>query len=170
MISDTEAPPPDRAGFLRWYHEQTTWSEDHAYNNVEVTTPKLRNWYVEIIRDYPAMDGPAAIDDPDNPKLTDYRIGKVVIYASFAWSQAESARADTFRLADKHNEGFFDVSAKDGGVWIPTSNGYVCVHGNRSGRPATLKSAFKGFFVATFEAVRFERPQVRFHSRRSDCD
>ncbi|MFL6415389.1 MAG: hypothetical protein ACJ74Y_06940 [Bryobacteraceae bacterium] len=37
---------------------------------MEVTTPKLRNWYVEIVREYPAMDSPAGVDDPENPKFT----------------------------------------------------------------------------------------------------
>jgi len=142
MVFDTEAPPPDRAAFLQWYSEQTKWVEDHAYDDVAVTNPKLRNWYLEMIQEYPPMNGPDAVDNPDNPRVTDYSIGKAVIYACFAWSQAESARADTFRLAEKHGVGFFDASANDGGVWVPTSNGYLCVHGNRSGR-TTLTSVVK---------------------------
>jgi len=131
MVFDPKAPPPSREGFLEWYKQQTGWSEGHTYTNPDVTTPELQAWYSEMIKSYPPMSGPDAADDSDNPKVTDYSIGKSVIYAAFAWSQAESARDAMFCLAEKYRIGFFDASADDGGVWLPTSPGrFVCVHGN----------------------------------------
>jgi hypothetical protein len=76
------------------------------------------------------MDGPYAVDDPDNPKITDYTVGRSITYAWFAWSEAENARGEVFRLAEKYRVGFFDVSADKGGVWMPTDPArYSCIHG-----------------------------------------
>ena len=130
MVFDPGAPPRDQTGFMEWYRRQTEWGEDHSYDNPEVSTPRLRLWFLEMIEDYPAMNGLFATDDVDNPKVTDYSVGMSVIYSAFAWSMAKNAYQDMFALAKKHNVGFFDVSAKEGQVWIPDSNGdYVCVHG-----------------------------------------
>jgi len=45
-----------------------------------------------MIESYPAMNGPyAKEEDEDNDYVTDYCIGKDVIYAAFSWSLAEQA-------------------------------------------------------------------------------
>ena len=130
MVFDPDGPPPDRAGFMDWYFPQTEWAEDHGYDDPQVCTTALRSWFLEMIKAYPAMNGPYAVDDPDHPKVTDYSVGRAVIYAAFAWSEAEGAYRAMFELAKKHKVGFFDVSADDGEVWMPTPNGdYACVHG-----------------------------------------
>ena len=134
MVFAPKAAPADRAGFMNWYRQQTEWKEGHSYDNPEVSTPELRAWFLEMITHYPAMNGPHRLDDVDNPKVTDYSVGKSVIYAAFAWSEAAGAFKTMFSLAEKHKVGFFDVSANDGGVWLPNSAGkYVCVHGKGAG-------------------------------------
>jgi hypothetical protein len=138
---------------LQWYREQTRWGEEHGYDSAEVTSPKLRAWYLDIIKQYPAMNGPDAVDDPDNPKVADYSVGRSFIYAAFAWSQAEPARAETFRLAEKYGVGFFDVSVPGGGVWVSTPEGYVCVHGNRTGPLAAMTAAISGFLRLLFNPI-----------------
>jgi hypothetical protein len=55
--------------------------------------------------------------------VSDYTIGSNFIYISFAWSESETAHKDLFRLAWKHDLGFFDVSSSDGKIWIPTEDG-----------------------------------------------
>ncbi len=130
MVFDPNAPPPDREGFLKWYENQTQWSENHNYNNPDITTPELRAWFIEMINQYPAMNGPFASDDIDNPKMSDYTVGESIIYVAFAWSQAESAYQVMFNSAKKHNIGFFDVSTANGEVWILDQCGeYICIHG-----------------------------------------
>jgi hypothetical protein len=84
-----------------------------------------------MLSQYPAMNGADSSDDVDNPKVTDYSIGRSAIYAAFSWSEAEGALDVMFRLAEKHRMGFFNVSAEDGGVWLPAPSGeYLCVHGD----------------------------------------
>lgn len=135
MVFDPAQPPTYRAGFMEWYAQQTEWGEDHGYNDPEVCTPNLRSWFHELRQDYPAMNGPFASDDVDDPRLTDFCIGRSVIYATFAWSEASRARRKVFDAAAKHGLGFFDVSADDGGVWVPNASGdYECVHGGQSSR------------------------------------
>jgi hypothetical protein len=130
MVFDPQAPPSDLRGFMKWYEDQIQWSEDHGYNDPNVSAPELRAWLLEMIGRYPAMNGPHASDDVDNPKVTDYCVGRSVIYAAFAWSEAEDAFKTMFRLAEKHRVGFFDVSKLDGGVWVPGKTGdYIRVHG-----------------------------------------
>lgn len=135
MVFDPKAAPSTRAGFMAWYRQQTKWSEGHHYDDPTVSTPELRAWFLDIIPHYPMMNGPYASED-DSSKVTDYSIGRSVIYAGFAWSEAAPAREITFRLAQQHRIGFFDVSVGHGGVWIPTTDGpYTCIHGQGAQQP-----------------------------------
>ncbi|MGC5776747.1 hypothetical protein [Paenibacillus pabuli] len=52
-------------------------------------------------------------------RLTEYSVGKEVIYAAFAWSVAEDAYKMMRELARKHNVGFFDLSGSAGEIIRP---------------------------------------------------
>ena len=123
MVFDSKAAPRNRSAFLEWYRQQTRWSEPHGYDNPDIPSPALRAWLLEMIKTFPPMNGPLASDDVDDPKVTDYSIGETVIYAAFAWSQAELAYHQMFELATKHQVGFFDVSSTDGDIWFPDPDG-----------------------------------------------
>jgi hypothetical protein len=123
MVFDAAAAPRGRNAFTAWYERQTQWTETHGYNDPDVPTPALRGWFREMIGSFPPMNGPLASDDPDDPKVTDYSLGQSVIYAAFAWSQADSAYQRMKELAAKHHVGFFDVSSTDGEIWLPTADG-----------------------------------------------
>ena len=79
-----DAAPKRKKEFLEWYNEQTQWSEDHRYDDPANTAEELQNWFMEMREAFPAMNGPYASDDVDNPKTTDYSIGRDVIYAAFS--------------------------------------------------------------------------------------
>jgi hypothetical protein len=91
MVFDPKDPPTDREGFMAWFDRQALWDEEHSYDNPNVSTPELRSWFLEMIKQFPAMNGPYASDDVDDPKISDYSIGKSAIYVALAWSQAETA-------------------------------------------------------------------------------
>jgi len=122
MVFDAAVAPRSRTAFIGWYEKQTEWQESHGYNNPEIPAPALRAWFRSIIRMFPPMNGPLASDDLDNPRVTDYSLGRSVIYGAFAWSQAEAARKLAKELAARHGVGFFDVSA-EGDIWCPASPG-----------------------------------------------
>lgn len=125
MIFNPNSAPRKREEFMDWYDNQTKWKEDHSYDDPKVTSEEIRNWFLEMIKTFPAMNGPYAYDDIDNPKMTDYSIGKDIIYAAFAWSEAENAYPKMLELAEKYKVGFFDVSASDGNILFPNSdNGF----------------------------------------------
>ena len=118
---------------MAWFGQQTQWDEDHGYDDPVVSTPSLRAWFDDMRQVFPPMNGPFATDDVDDPKITDYSVGRSVIYAAFAWSEAESALETVMALARQHRVGFFDVSSDDGDVWAPTAYGtYECLHGKGS--------------------------------------
>lgn len=119
MVFEPTAAPRERHDFMLWYEQQTQWSEGHDYNDPKVTSPLLRSWFMEMIKSFPAMNGPYASDDVDNSRVTDYSIGKDVIYACFAWSLVDSAFTTMASLARTHGVGFFDVSADDGAIVYP---------------------------------------------------
>ena len=119
MVFDPNAAPREREEFLAWYGAQTEWAEDHSYDDPMVTSPSLANWFAEMMEVFPPLNGPFASTDYDDPKVTDYSIGRSVIYAGFRWSQAESAFEAVDRLAAKHGVGFFDVSGEDGEIRFP---------------------------------------------------
>jgi hypothetical protein len=140
MVFDPKASPSERESFMDWYKEQSQWGEGHTYNDPDISTAELRAWFFDMIRQYPPMNGPHAPNDVDDPKQTDYAIGKSIIYACFAWSEAVAAHKATFALAEKHRVGFFDVSTNNGGVWTPNeSGGYTCVHGQVAPEESNLK-------------------------------
>jgi hypothetical protein len=129
-VFEPSAPPPNHAGFLAWYKEQTKWHEGHSYDDPKITTSALRAWFLEMIQTYPALNGPYASEaNVDNLKTTDYSVGRTMIYAGFGWPQMENARPAMFALAKKHRVGFFDVSANDGEVWLPRKAEYIHVFG-----------------------------------------
>ncbi len=114
MVFNPKAAPKEKAKFSEWYERQTQWEEDHDYDDPKVTTVELRNWFLDMIKEFPAMNGPYAIDEDDerfdDSEVTDYSIGKDVIYAGFRWSVAEKAFDKMTELASKHKVGFYDVS------------------------------------------------------------
>jgi len=115
MVFEKTSAPKERQDFLEWYQAQTEWSESHDYSDPSVTSTSLQNWYQAITAMYPNMNGPGISDDDfDNPRLTDYSIGKEVIYSAFSWSEAEEAYPLVRTLAVEHNVGFYDVSGDDG--------------------------------------------------------
>jgi hypothetical protein len=123
-VFDLKVAPSNREEFLRWWNDQSEWSEEHTYDDPAVSTPELRGWFLEMNRVFPAMNGPyAQAERPtDDDSITDYSIGRNVIYAAFRWSKAEPAYDTAVELAQKHGVGFFDVSSDNGEVWLPGPN------------------------------------------------
>jgi hypothetical protein len=118
-VFDSAAAPRDRTKFLAWFEKQCEWEESHGYNDPDIASPALKEWFREIIKTYPPMNGPLASDDPDDPKVTDYSLGCSMIYGAFAWSEAPHVYKHVRELAAKHGVGFFDVSGDDGDIWWP---------------------------------------------------
>lgn len=123
MVFDPPAAPRELAAFLAWWKQQSAWSESHGYQDPGVTTPQLRAWFQDVAASFPPMNGPLAVDEPDDESATDYSIGRQVIYAAFAWSRAADAYQRVFAAAKKHGVGFFDASGEGGEVWLPDASG-----------------------------------------------
>lgn len=153
LVFDPEHVPADRAGFMEWYDSLDEEDGDEAplesigsamsdpsaaeeilpdVHDPARCTSKLRAWYVDMLSKFPAMNGPDADyenDDPDEGTLTDYCFDKHSIYMTFSWSSAEEAYRTTLKTAEKHSIGFFDVSSESGAVWLPRPGGfYAIVH------------------------------------------
>jgi hypothetical protein len=124
-VFDPEVAPLGRGEFLAWFKQQTEWNESHGYDNPKVCSPSLRQLFLEMIAEFPAMNGPHAQEElpEDEATLTDYSVGRSLIYAAFAWSKKEQAYEIMFRLAERHRVGFFNVSSTTGEVWLPGSSG-----------------------------------------------
>ena len=122
LVFDPASAPSSQEEFLAWCDLQTEWSESHGYNDPEVPSPALRSWFREFIQTFPPMNGPLASDD-DDLRVTDYSLGRSVIYGSFAWSVADEALEKAAALAATHGIGLYAVSSDDGDVWISASDG-----------------------------------------------
>jgi len=120
MVFDPAVAPRDRGAFVKWFHHQAEWSEDHSYDDSVNTTPALRAWYEAIRKIHPNMNGPGAPSFEDYLKpgvedsVADYSIGRHVNYVAFAWSQAEQVYPLVRSLAVKYGVGFYDVSGDEG--------------------------------------------------------
>lgn len=122
MVFKADAAPATRADFMAWYEQQTQWTEDHSYDDPAVTSNALRAWFMDMINSFPALNGPFATD-AEHDRVTDYCIGKEVIYVAFSWSVAELAYEEMKRKAETHHVGFFDASATDGDILFPDGTG-----------------------------------------------
>ena len=115
LVFEPTAAPRTREEFRVWWLAQSEWSEGHSYDDASVTSERLKLWYQDIEAEWPCLNGPCFQErNLDSPKLTDYSIGKVVIYACFAWTEAENAYPVVRALAVKHGVGFYDVSGDEG--------------------------------------------------------
>jgi hypothetical protein len=127
MVFRKDSAPKTRTDFMKWYEDQTEWKEGHDYNDPATTTTELREWYMEMIQTFPAMNGPfASKDDVDDPHVTDYSVGKDSIYAGFSFSVVEEAYATMLRLAEKYGVGVYDVG-RDGDIFFPESGGLKAI-------------------------------------------
>ena len=48
MAFEISKAPKDREEFLKWYDKQTEWKEEHDYDNINVSSEKLQNFYLFI--------------------------------------------------------------------------------------------------------------------------
>ena len=111
------ATPRTEDEFFEWWEDQAKWGEEHSYDDPVVSSPALQNWFAEAREFFPPMNGPLALSDEEfdelsaeeEARVTDYSIGRDVIYAAFAWSVAEDARKTALALAVKHKVGFFNT-------------------------------------------------------------
>jgi hypothetical protein len=111
--------------FLAWWGKQATWSEHHPYDDPTATTPALEAFYEELAQLFPPMNGtdaPTNVElenDPDlESRLADYSIGSDLVYASFAWTAAETAKRVFIAAATKHRVAVALVS-EDGSIIRP---------------------------------------------------
>jgi hypothetical protein len=113
LVFEPSAAPRDRAEFLKWWSAQSQWTEEHGYNDPSVPPLALQSWYNEITATFPNLNGPGVSDDEIGPRHTDYTLGQSLIYAGFAWTEAETAYPLVRELAVKHQVGFFDASCDE---------------------------------------------------------
>jgi hypothetical protein len=88
-VFDPSKVPEGRAAFLEWWDRVRQWAEPgHDNNNPHSTTPALHAWFMDIIAEFPPMNGPLSKDElpEDEATATDYTIADSAIYAAFAWS------------------------------------------------------------------------------------
>jgi len=129
MVFQKDSAPGNRIDFMKWYQEQIEWKESHDYNDPINTSEELRNWFMEMIKTFPPLNGPLATKDFDSSDASDYAIGNEVIYVGFSWSVADEARKAMIRLAEKYQVGFFDVSNNNPEIYFPV-NGKLVPIGN----------------------------------------
>jgi hypothetical protein len=119
MVFDPEEAPRDRKHFIDWYHRTTEWNEGHDYSDPNATTLALREWYADIRKLFPNMNGPGSPTDAElmipsvEDRLADYTFAHHAIYATFAWSEAENVYPLVRELAVKHGVGLFDASCDE---------------------------------------------------------
>ena len=126
MVFEKTKAPSNKKEFMTWFEKQTEWSEGHDYQSIGVSSPALQNWFMEMKDTFPPMNGEYAPDvellDEDEDlenHVTDYSIGREVIYAGFSWSVVDEAYELMQTLARKHGVGFFDVSSDNGDIILP---------------------------------------------------
>jgi hypothetical protein len=118
MVFAAAAAPGKRAAFLDRYDEHTDWEDEQGYDDPSVATPALQAFHADLTAEFPAA---ASADDE---AATEYLIDPVTIYIAFHdWDKIDQAYEAVFRLAARHELGFFDVSSDLAEVWLPDRKG-----------------------------------------------
>ena len=101
MVFDKSKAPAEPMEFLKWFYEKTAWTSERDYYDIKGASPELVNFFMEIIREYPAMNGPFAPSDEemkkieDNPeqesRLTEYNIDDDLIYSGLSFDSCISS-------------------------------------------------------------------------------
>jgi hypothetical protein len=141
VVFDPSSAPRNRVEFLDWFEKQSECDEPQRWDFPETRSPTLNAWLQEIIKTFPPRNVPFVHADPDDPLVTDYGLGRSVISAAFAWSQAKSAYRHVKELALKHKIGFFDLSGQDGDIWWPVP-GWRFTNETKGEIPLPLDLAF----------------------------
>lgn len=121
MAFREDVAPEAKNDFMEWYGDQVDQKDDYDYNNPDNTSGELKEWFNEMIKTFPPMNGPLASDDVDDPNMADYTIASDFIYITFAWSVAENAKTTAIMLAKKHGIGIFDASSKNADIYFSKS-------------------------------------------------
>ena len=98
MVFDVDKAPKTKTEFLQWYKEVTDWKEGNMYDDITISSPSIQQWYYEMIKTYPPMNGQFSPTNEEleeieglEERMTDYSIGDSFIYMCFAWSVADKA-------------------------------------------------------------------------------
>ena len=117
LAFDIGVAPNNRKEFLEWKEQQMEWKEEHDYNNINISSNNLKNWYMDIINKFPPIIEDLENYDEEfeknenNEYLTEYSIGKNIIYSIFNWRKAEEAFELIKILSEKHKIGFLIIEA-----------------------------------------------------------
>lgn len=117
-VYNKEKAPTDPEEFLKWFYERTTWEGDRDYYDIKGTNQNLVDFFLEMVKICPAMNGPYAPTeedfetDPDledSPLITEYNIDEDLIYMGFSYSAPPEVFEQLEKLVYKHGLGFYDM-------------------------------------------------------------
>ena len=60
LVFNKTKAPSDPMEFLKWFHKKAEWKADRDYNDIKGTDQPLVDFFMEMIKTYPAMNGPYA--------------------------------------------------------------------------------------------------------------
>lgn len=117
-VYNKEKAPTDPVEFLKWFFERTTWDGDRDYYDIKGTDPKLVDFFLEMVKIAPAMNGPYAPTEEefeanpeleDSPLITEYNLDDDLIYMGFSYSCPAEVFEQMEALVYKHGLGYFDM-------------------------------------------------------------
>ena len=125
MVFDVDVVPKTKTKFLQWFEEVTDWKEEDMYNDITISTPPIQQWFYEMIKTYPPMNGKFSPTDEElveieglEERTTDYSIGESFIYMGFAWSVADKAYDAVVETAFKLGLGVFYLGTSEEDLMI----------------------------------------------------
>ena len=60
-VFDPAASPRIRRAFEDWFHRVTRWEDQQSHDDPNICSPPLKSWFLEMIKEFPAMNGPYAV-------------------------------------------------------------------------------------------------------------
>jgi hypothetical protein len=130
LVFDKSKVPTEPMEFLKWFYKKSEWNSDGDYNDVKGTSQSLVDFFMELVKEYPAMNGEFVPtdekfeNDPElESKLIDYTIDDDLIYMGIAYSVSDNTFDKIEELAYKHGLGYYDMFNvhfdRETGVKIP---------------------------------------------------
>ena len=69
LVFDKSKAPTEPMEFLKWFYKKSEWNSDRDYNDIKGTSQPLVDFFMELVKEYPSMNGEFAPTDDELEKV-----------------------------------------------------------------------------------------------------
>ena len=83
LVFDKSKAPTEPMEFLKWFYKKSEWNSDRDYNDIKGTSQPLVDFFMELVKKYPSMNGEFAPIDEEFENDPELECERGTIYAVY---------------------------------------------------------------------------------------